>query len=286
MRFANATVAREAFKEPFGSHYNHIFIYHKRDVDPFVALANLQPGQHVLDLGCGSAWGAIRAKHLVGPEGKVVAVDIAENVLATAQETIKAAGLEDGIELLHGDITNLFSIPKLHLATGQRRHFDVILSFWAFSTTPTATHAQTLQQWREYLNPATGRIIIDHTHPNEDAAAFEAVTREGIPQPRYTICDEQSWAECRIDFAKTCNVASFELAHAQRIEVAPDNDSWKDRLPDVLVYARTCWAKEKKLGEPMEPPRAFVEEKRRKMLERWTHQGREKGWLSNHRYVS
>ena len=27
-------------------------LYHKRDIDPFVALANLRLGQHMLDLGC------------------------------------------------------------------------------------------------------------------------------------------------------------------------------------------------------------------------------------------
>ena len=60
------------------------------------------PGLEVLDLGCGTGQIPIelcrRTSHL-----KVVAVDLAENMLRIGRENVARAGLSDRIELTHGD---------------------------------------------------------------------------------------------------------------------------------------------------------------------------------------
>ena len=61
----------------------------------------------------------IQAKQLVGPEEKVVAVDIAENILAMAQET-KVADLESSIELLTHSIV-LMSTEEMDIDDELRR---------------------------------------------------------------------------------------------------------------------------------------------------------------------
>lgn len=53
----------------------------------------LEPGAHVLDLPCGSGASALPAAEVVGPDGRVVAVDLAASLLRLAQAKAEAAGL-------------------------------------------------------------------------------------------------------------------------------------------------------------------------------------------------
>lgn len=55
-----------------------------------IARLNLKPGDSVLDVGCGAGASAIRAAEIVGPSGKVLGIDLAENLLTLAR--LKAAG--------------------------------------------------------------------------------------------------------------------------------------------------------------------------------------------------
>jgi len=50
-----------------------------------VALAALRPGERVLDAGCGPGTATVIAAEGVGPGGAVVAVDVAEDMLARAR---------------------------------------------------------------------------------------------------------------------------------------------------------------------------------------------------------
>jgi ubiquinone/menaquinone biosynthesis C-methylase UbiE len=56
-------------------------------------LAHLGPGQHVLDVGCGSGEQTVMAARRVGPSGTVVATDIATAMIAATDKTIAEAGL-------------------------------------------------------------------------------------------------------------------------------------------------------------------------------------------------
>ena len=51
-----------------------------------------QPGQHVLDIGCGFGDTTQRIAELVGPEGRVVGVDVAPNFIETARREASEAG--------------------------------------------------------------------------------------------------------------------------------------------------------------------------------------------------
>jgi SAM-dependent methyltransferase len=57
--------------------------YGTRDLDPWVLdLLELAPGQHVLDLGCGTGKQTLPVADAVGPDGHVVAVDASPDALA------------------------------------------------------------------------------------------------------------------------------------------------------------------------------------------------------------
>lgn len=53
--------------------------------DHICRIARLQPGDHVLDVGCGTGLVALRAAKLVGPSGRVVGVDISPGMIEAAR---------------------------------------------------------------------------------------------------------------------------------------------------------------------------------------------------------
>ena len=61
--------------------------------------ARLQPGEVVLDVGCGHGTSTLEAEERVAPTGRVVGVDISAAMLETARRRVAAAG-SDNIELL------------------------------------------------------------------------------------------------------------------------------------------------------------------------------------------
>ena len=73
---------------------------HASVLDLVVARAALQPGERVLDIGCGAGASCLALAREVGPEGRVIGLDISEPLLALARE--RAAGTPN-VELQLGD---------------------------------------------------------------------------------------------------------------------------------------------------------------------------------------
>lgn len=71
-----------------------------------VDLVEPRPGDRVLDVTCGPGWSAIAAAQRVAPDGRVVAVDYAPQMLALAQRQADLAGIQ-GIEWRQVDMTQL-----------------------------------------------------------------------------------------------------------------------------------------------------------------------------------
>jgi SAM-dependent methyltransferase len=65
---------------------------------PFAAI---QPGDNILDIGCGGGIDTILAARQAGPEGRVVALDFLPEMLERTGRAVLAAGL-DNVELLEG----------------------------------------------------------------------------------------------------------------------------------------------------------------------------------------
>jgi ubiquinone/menaquinone biosynthesis C-methylase UbiE len=66
-----------------------------------VALANLRPGEIVLDIGSGSGLDALLAARQVGPSGKVIGVDMTPAMTERATRAAAQAGF-DNVEFRHG----------------------------------------------------------------------------------------------------------------------------------------------------------------------------------------
>src|SRR2546425_4327900 len=70
------------------------------------ALAELLPGEVVLDLGSGGGIDVLLSARRVGPTGKAYGLDMTDEMLALARENQRKAGLEN-VEFLKGDIERI-----------------------------------------------------------------------------------------------------------------------------------------------------------------------------------
>ncbi len=70
------------------------------------ALAQLNPGEIVLDLGSGGGIDVLLSARRVGPTGKVYGLDMTDGMLALARENQRKADIEN-VEFLKGEIENI-----------------------------------------------------------------------------------------------------------------------------------------------------------------------------------
>ncbi len=70
------------------------------------ALAELKPGETVLDLGSGGGIDVLLSARRVGPSGKAYGLDMTDEMLALARENQRQAGVEN-VEFLKGEIENI-----------------------------------------------------------------------------------------------------------------------------------------------------------------------------------
>lgn len=71
-----------------------------------IALASLKPGETVLDLGSGAGFDSFLAAARVGPEGRVIGVDMTAEMLSRARENARRGGYAN-VEFREGEIENL-----------------------------------------------------------------------------------------------------------------------------------------------------------------------------------
>ena len=131
-----------------------------------VTLAQLQPGDQVLDVGCGTGTLALEVKRRVGSAGRVVGIDPGTEQIARA--CAKAARHHVPIEFQIGVIEQL-AFPD--------QTFDVVLSTLMMHHLPVSLRAQGMAEIARVLKPGGRLIIADFTRKQERtglAARFHA----------------------------------------------------------------------------------------------------------------
>ena len=97
------------------------------------AAANLQPGETVLDLGAGAGIDCFLASARVGPEGKVIGVDMTPAMVEKARENARNGGFEnvdfrlgeiEALPVADGAVDVIVSNCVLNLSTQRQRAFE------------------------------------------------------------------------------------------------------------------------------------------------------------------
>jgi arsenite methyltransferase len=138
----------------------------ERTVESFAGVANphvlgrIEPGQVVLDLGCGAGTDLLIAAQMVGPEGRAIGIDMTPTMLDRARESATEMGLEN-VELHQGLIESL-PVPD--------ESVDVVISNGVIDLVPDKDAV--FAEIDRVLRPG-GRLqladVIIHTEVSEDA---------------------------------------------------------------------------------------------------------------------
>ncbi|HLZ61309.1 MAG TPA: methyltransferase domain-containing protein [Ktedonosporobacter sp.] len=116
----------------------------------FVELARLEPGEVVLDVGCGTGTLAMVAKERVGATGRVIGIDPSRQMIARARGKARRASL--CIDFEPGVIEQL-AFPD--------QSFDVVLCIWMIHHVPDEIKQQGLSEMARVLKPEGRLLIVD-----------------------------------------------------------------------------------------------------------------------------
>ncbi len=118
--------------------------------ESMLRMARLQPGESVLDVGCGTGTLAIAAKRQVGPTGTVHGADASPEMIARAEKKARKAGVEVGFERA---IAEALPFPDAH--------FDAVLSTLMLHHLPRAARQQCASEMRRVLKPGGRALAVD-----------------------------------------------------------------------------------------------------------------------------
>ena len=154
------------------------------------ALAQLNPGETVLDLGSGGGIDVLLSARRVGPTGKAYGLDMTDEMLALANENKRKSGLEN-VEFLKGEIESI-PLPD--------KSVDVVISNCVINL--SADKGKVLREAFRVLKPG-GRFAVS-----------DVVTRgEILPEIRQSVL---AWVGCiagaldENDYRTKLSVAGFE----------------------------------------------------------------------------
>ena len=184
-----------------------------------IALADLHPGEIVLDLGSGGGIDVLLSARRVGPTGKAFGLDMTDEMLALARENQRKAGV-DNVEFLKGEIEDI-PLPD--------ESVDVIISNCVINL--SLDKDKVLSEASRVLRPG-GRFAVSDVLFQGDMSVV----------PQSLLADVEAWSGCiagaleEQDFLARLKAAGFADASVQVTNVydgsAENNMCGAPTLPD------------------------------------------------------
>ncbi|KAF9882401.1 protein-l-isoaspartate(d-aspartate) o-methyltransferase [Colletotrichum karsti] len=182
--------------------------FHPEYSKRFMVVADVQPGERVLSLACGTGLEIFIAAEKVGESGAIVGVDITDAMLAKAREKKERLKTQASIELYNHDITNLDTLPELR---GQM--FDVIVCSSAFVLLDNQEKVVT--SWQSYLKPG-GRLVVDITH--EDNHKFGLLLERAVNRLGMRFPSNRIWIKDRNSFKEILEKAGYKVEKIEEMD--------------------------------------------------------------------
>lgn len=216
--------ARDAYEAAADRYDDPALGFWARTGERTIARLDLQPGMHILDLASGTGASAIPAAQAVGPDGRVVAVDIADRMLELGREKARRAGL-DSIEWVRGDMATA------HFPAGS---FDVVVCVFGVSMAPDMP-AFIRSIWR-LVRPG-GRLAITTWGPRLWAPMYD-VWRDAVLREWPQLGDDfHAWDRLTIPTAVARLLGEAGIP-GKGTKVVPGSDRWPLRSAARLVDDR------------------------------------------------
>ncbi len=159
------------------------------------ALAELKPGETVLDLGSGGGIDVLLSARRVGPTGKAYGLDMTDEMLALARENQSKAGVEN-VEFLRGEIESIplpdnsvdviISNCVINLSADKdrvlREAFRVLKPGGRFAVSDVVVHGDVPAEVRQnvllWVGCIAGALQDTEYQSKLEAAGFEAIEIE------------------------------------------------------------------------------------------------------------
>lgn len=131
-------------------------------------LSDIQPGEAVLDVACGTGTLAILAKEAVGPSGTVCGVDASVEMLARARSKAARAGVDIRLE-------NAIAQALPFADAG----FDLALGTMMLHHLDRAARVEFAAQLRRVVRPGGRALLVDFDRPEPRKRGFAGHFRHG-----------------------------------------------------------------------------------------------------------
>lgn len=133
-------------------------------------LANIQEGQRVLDVACGTGRATVGLAQAVGSNGRVDALDLSEAMLGQARAKINKLGLNDHVHFKHGNAREL-PYPD--------ETFDLVYNGYMFDLIPLDGFLPILKEMARVLKPGGTLVLVNMSKPDERKTFFEKIYEMG-----------------------------------------------------------------------------------------------------------
>lgn len=199
----------------------------------FLSYLDLQPGQKVLDLACGTGLLTFLEAESVGPSGEVIGIDVTPGMLAMAsRKKEQHRDKTENVNFIKGDILHLEEIEEL-----KDKQFDVITVASALVLLPDPKAA--VEHWSKFLKPG-GILAADATHPRNlvPGMVLERVARRmDLPIPY-----NRSWSRSEVTMSQLLESAGLEVEKVFTVENQAgygrrfyDVDQWDDFFVENVI---------------------------------------------------